>query len=92
MAVATAAGPIQPRPVAGPIQPRPAAVEEEGEAIAAVAPVGPTAEAIAAVVPRAAVVAVAVPKGNPEPVLVSVSARCTSVAIKGTQQRVAARG
>ena len=60
-------------------------MEEEAAAIAAAAAVGPKAAAVAG--GRAAVVAVAVPKGNAEPGLVSPSARCTSVAIKGTQQR-----
>ena len=61
---------------AAAIQPRPVAVEEEAAAVA------PKAAAAAV-----AVVAVAVPKGNAEPGLVSPSARCTSVAIRGTQQR-----
>ena len=70
MAAATAAAAIQPRPVA----------VEEAAAKAAVAAVVP--KAAAAAVP---VVAVAVPKSNAEPGLVSPSARCTSVAIRGTQ-------
>ena len=66
---------------AAAIQPRPVAVEEEAAAIAVVAAVAP--KAAAAAVP---VVAVAV-KNNAEPWLVCPSARCTSVAIRGTQQR-----
>jgi hypothetical protein len=79
MAAATAAAAIQPRPVA---------VEAEEAAIAAaagvaVAAVAAALKAVAAAVP---VVAVAVPKDDAEPGLVSPSARCTSVAIRGTQQ------
>ena len=67
-------------PGAAAIQRRPVAVEEEAAAIAAVAAVAKAAAAVP-------VVAVAVPKGNAEPGLVSPSARCTSVAIRGTEQR-----
>src|SRR5580658_1216141 len=64
---------------AAAIQPRPVAAQEAA-AIAAEAAAPKAAEA------TVAVAAVAV-RSNAEPGLVSPSARCTSFAIKGTQQR-----